>query len=191
MTVNEILTITALIAGPVVAVQFTRFLDERKEIRSRKLSVFKTLMATRGYTTTWMHVEALNRIDLEFDPDDKKEKAVLAAWREYLDHLGAPQTNPDDWANRRITLFTELLHKMAAALDYDFDRVQLKNQAYMPKAHGDIEAQQLAVRLAAIEILEGRKPLLVAPVPPPAAQAAAAAPAVAPIGGQPGTGVRQ
>ncbi|WP_416208208.1 DUF6680 family protein [Halomonas sp.] len=54
--------ITAVFLGPVVAVRLTRYLDNQKEIRERKVNIFKTLMATRAYTVSWAHVEALNRI---------------------------------------------------------------------------------------------------------------------------------
>jgi len=41
-------------------------------------------MATRAYSVSWTHVEALNRIDLEFDKNHKKEKEVIKAGKEYL-----------------------------------------------------------------------------------------------------------
>ncbi len=66
--------ILVVLAGPVIAVQLTSYLDSLKEIRERKLSVFKTLMAIRAYNVSWEHVEALNRIDLEFDHNNKKKK---------------------------------------------------------------------------------------------------------------------
>lgn len=44
-------------------------------------------MATRTYGLSWAHVEALNRIDLEFVKSHKTEKAVVEAWRAYHDHL--------------------------------------------------------------------------------------------------------
>lgn len=79
MTIADWLMIAAVLLGPIIAVQLTRYLDNKKEERERKLQVFKTLMATRAYTVSWDHVVALNRIDLEFDKDDKKEKAVIEA----------------------------------------------------------------------------------------------------------------
>jgi hypothetical protein len=49
MTIADALIIIATLSGPIIAVQVTRFLDERKETRGRKLQVFKTLMPTRAY----------------------------------------------------------------------------------------------------------------------------------------------
>jgi len=69
--------ILAVFLGPIIAVQLTRYLDDQKEVRARKLNIFTTLMATRAYNLSWSHLEALNRIDLEFDRNDLKEKEVL------------------------------------------------------------------------------------------------------------------
>lgn len=80
ITIADWLIVLATLLSPLIAVQATRYLDERNEVRGRKLSIFKTLMATRGYTVSWVHVEALNRIDLEFVRGRKKEKAVVEAW---------------------------------------------------------------------------------------------------------------
>ena len=87
MTLTEALLITATALSPLIAVQVTRYLDDRKEVRGRKLKVFKTLMATRAYSLSAAHVEALNTIDLEFSPKRRAEKATLDVWQQYLDHL--------------------------------------------------------------------------------------------------------
>jgi hypothetical protein len=64
MTISDGLMILAVLAGPIIAVQLTRHLDNKKEIRERKLQVFKTLMATRAYNVSWDHVMALNRLGI-------------------------------------------------------------------------------------------------------------------------------
>lgn len=157
MQIVDWITIAAIFVGPIVAVQLTRYLDDRREVRDRKLQVFKSLMATRAYTVSWTHVEALNRIDLEFDKRKKKERAVLDAWKAYLDLLSNDKLPFDQWNVRRVDLLVELLHSMAIVLDYDFDKTQIKNSSYSPRAHGDIEAQHAAMRKGTIELLEGQR----------------------------------
>jgi hypothetical protein len=159
LAITDWVTIVAIFTGPIVAVQLTRFLDDRREIRGRKLQVFKSLMATRAYTVSWDHVEALNRIDLEFDKRKKKERAVLDAWKEYLDLLSNDQMPFEQWGVKRVDLLVELLHKMAIVLDYDFDKTQIKNSSYSPRAHSDTEAQQEALRQSTIELLKGERAL--------------------------------
>lgn len=159
MSNTEIIMVLAVFLGPVVAVRLTRFLDDRKEVRERKLWIFKTLMATRAYTLAQTHVEALNRIDLEFEPKNKHEKKVLHAWREYLDLLGNRNLAPDQWGVKRVDLLVELLFHMGLALNYDFDKTQIRNGTYSPVAHGKIENQQEAIRQGVIDILEGKRVL--------------------------------
>ncbi|MBL0010275.1 MAG: hypothetical protein IPP22_03130 [Nitrosomonas sp.] len=157
MTIADWLMIAAVLLGPIIAVQLTRHLDNKKEERERKLEVFKTLMATRAYTVSLDHVVALNRIDLEFDKGDNNEKAVIEAWKEYLDLLCDKSIAPEQWSVRRIDLFVELLHKMAQVLDYDFDKTHIKNSSYSPVAHGNIEEEQKALRAGLIEVLAGKR----------------------------------
>ncbi|MCU4370156.1 DUF6680 family protein [Acinetobacter courvalinii] len=157
MTIADWLMILAVLAGPIIAVRLTRYLDNKREIRDRKLKIFKTLMATRAYTVSWDHVVALNGIDLEFDGRNQKEKAVISAWKEYLDLLGDKNIPPEQWVVKRIDLLVELLHKMAQVLDYDFDKTHIKNSSYSPIAHGNLEEQQDAIRRGIIEVLEGKR----------------------------------
>lgn len=159
ISISNWLIVLATLLSPVIAVQVTRFLDERNEVRGRKLSIFKTLMATRAYTISWAHVEALNRIDLEFVKGKKKEKAVVEAWKEYHDLLSNDKLSAEQWAAKRIELLVELLHKMAIVLDYDFDKTHIKNSSYAPRIHSDTEAQQESIRKGVIEVLAGNRPL--------------------------------
>ncbi len=159
MTIADWLMISAVFLGPIVAVRLTRYLDDKKEVRARKLEIFKTLMATRAYTSSWSHVEALNRIDLEFDKNHKKEKQVIEAWKEYLDLLGNTDIPIDQWGVKRIDLLIELLHKMAQVLNYDFDKTHIKNSSYSPRVHGETEEEQTALRKGVIEVLEGKRPI--------------------------------
>ena len=82
------LTIVAIIAGPIIALQVQRQLDSSREARNRKLWVFKTLMSYRSTALSPNFVQALNLIDVEFDANSEKEKAVRNAWKVLLDHFG-------------------------------------------------------------------------------------------------------
>jgi hypothetical protein len=168
MSISDWLMITAVILGPIVAVQLTRHLDKKKEIRERKLWVFKTLMATRASSLSPHHVEALNRIDLEFDVKNQNEKAVIEAWKAYLDLLGDTQIPQDQWGTRRVDLLIELLHKMAKVLDYEFDKTHIKNSSYYPRGYGELQEDQAAIRRGVKELIEGRRviPMHVTNLPP-------------------------
>lgn len=167
MTISDWLMILAVLLGPMIAVQLTRYRDIQREIRERKVEIFKTLMATRAYTISWVHVEALNRIDLEFNRKVPKEKEVIDAWKEYLDLLSNTGMPLDQWVTRRIDLLVELLHKMARVLDYDFDKTHIKNSSYSPRAHGETEDVERALRQKLVEVLEGKRPIPMKIVNPP------------------------
>lgn len=157
MTLTEILMIAATALSPLIAVQTTRYLDDRNEARGRKLGVFKTLMATRAYTTSAAHVEALNRIDLEFSSLKRHERVVVDSWQQYLDHLGNQQMDATTWNLRRVDLLVDLLYAMGRSLGYNFNKVELKNGTYSPMVHGRIEDEQARLREMILEILEGKR----------------------------------
>ena len=90
----------AVFIGPIVAVRLTRYLDNKKEARERRLWIFKTLMATRATTLSPHHIEALNRIDLEFDGKSLGDREVIDAWKAYLDLLGDMKVPQEQWGMR-------------------------------------------------------------------------------------------
>ena len=141
MKLYEILTIIAIVLGPILAVQAEKLLQRRREDKSRRLNIFKTLMATRGSSLSFAHVEALNRIDLEFS-DDKKYQKVIAAWKEYFDNLGQKAQTDEQltvWVARNEELLANLLYEMGQSLGYKFDKVLIKRNMYSPAGHERVE----------------------------------------------------
>lgn len=154
-----ILTLIAIILGPIVALDLQRRLDRGREAKNRKLWVFKTLMSFRATFLAPQFVQALNLIDVEFDTKNEKEKAVLNAWKVLLDHLvdlgkPNPPANADD---KTATLTTNLLIAMGKCLGYDFDEVQIKKGAYYPMGLGNVEQEQHAVRRGVLDVLLGKR----------------------------------
>jgi hypothetical protein len=58
VSTNEILTIVALIAGPIMAVLITRHLDDQRMYKARHMDVFRTLMRTRRAVLSSDHIGA-------------------------------------------------------------------------------------------------------------------------------------
>lgn len=94
MTIADWMMIVVVFLSPVVAVRLTRYLDNQREIRERKVQIFKTLMATRAYTTSWPHVEALNRIDLEPDRLVERWRLLRSLSHESRIHAISLEDNP-------------------------------------------------------------------------------------------------
>lgn len=156
METVDILTILAIILGPITAVQVDKWLQRNRADRERKVSIFKTLMATRGSVLSYTHVEALNRIDLEFS-DSKKYKKVIDKWKEYFDNLSqkVDEEQISAWSTRNEDLLSNLLFEMGKSLGYSFDKVLIKRNIYSPIAHGTTEREQQTIRKGLIEIMNG------------------------------------
>lgn len=168
MDAMEWLTLLAILLGPILAVGGVRFLDDRKEKKARKEWVFHALMSTRAYTTSRIHVEALNRIDLDFRGKSRKERAVVESWKAYHDWL---TNKPDsmsinDWEIRRADMFVDLLHTMAQIFGYKFDKTHIKKSSYAPRAHEWTEEENHRLRLGLIAVLEGRRSIPIYHRPP-------------------------
>lgn len=164
------LIIIATLSGPVLAVQAQKWIERFNERRNRKRHLFQNLMATRGTRLSLEHVQSLNMIDTVFYGSrlfwihrrTKQEKAVLDAWRVYLDHLNTPAANfggVDAWAAKGADLFVDLLTVMGHDLGYSFDRVMLNKSWYNPTGHAEVEKETNAVRKLAKQVLGGEIPL--------------------------------
>ena len=156
------LIIAAVILGPILALWAQRYSERRRDERARKLWLFRELMATRTIRLSGRHVEALNHIDLEFDPKKKADANVLTAWKTYLDVL---TDTPKDDAQRaaryekREECFVDLLWTIGTHLGFSFDKIAIKRDAYSPIAHGELEDDQRLIRKGIVELLTGKRAL--------------------------------
>lgn len=153
----EVLGIVAVLLSPLIALQVSELLALIKDKKQRRFRVYRTLMATRATRLAPDHVEALNLIDVEFHGNNKKSKAVLNAWKAYLDHLNTDrEPNAGVWDAKRDDLFVDLLYEMSRHVGYDFDKTHIRRTSYFPIGHGDLELDQWIIRKALRGILEGK-----------------------------------
>ena len=155
MSWNEIVNLCAIILGPILAIQVSQKIEDYKQRKSRQVNIFKVLMATRATPIDVRHVEALNMIDIEFYGKNAKEKDVLRAWKDYLDHLNNNASSIEFWGPKKEELFVELLHKMAICLNYKFEKTDLRKTSYFPKGLGQIQDLQRIILERFGEILNG------------------------------------
>jgi hypothetical protein len=165
MDTKDWLLVASTVLGPILAVQAQKWIEVFRERRGRKLWVFQQLMATRAARVSPEHVQALNMIDLVYygrgNRRRKSEQKVLDAWKEYHNHLNikADDASLRVWVVNGDELFTNLLAAIAQDVNYTFDRVQLKTSGYSPIAHGELEAEQTAIRKLAVKLLSGERAL--------------------------------
>lgn len=127
---NSILTIIAIVLGPIIAVGVSVYVGQkiadRKAHKDQQFLVLTTIVSMQWNPSSSEAVKALNVIDLFFhDVSMVREK-----WHEYFDALGRRDLSSDEavqiWKTKRL----ELIHAMASHLGYketlqqlDFDRV--------------------------------------------------------------------
>ncbi len=169
-----ILTIIAIFFGPIKAVKITRKMDKERDIRERKLEVFRSLMKTRRIRLSSEHVTALNLIELEF----YKKTLVTKPYREYIKHLSSPLPASDQqehYFTERDDLFVNLLQGLGEELGYNFDKKDLDRLSYTPVGWEQDESTQKKNARLLSELLEGKRPLPItsmqvtnnSPFPPP------------------------
>lgn len=154
------ITVWAIVYGPVRAVVVQRDSDEKREAKRRKFLILHSLMKTRAWVLHQDHVTALNLIQLEF----YEEQAVLAAFRNYVDHLSTPfpTATPEvqpRFNEERKERFYSLLKAIADVLGFRFDKADLERLSYVPQGWHDDLTKQNQLRSLLIEAFEGRRPL--------------------------------
>lgn len=151
----EILTILAILLGPICAVQASQWLERKRLKKYGKLYVFKTLMKTRAARLDPSHIEALNMIDVEFYGKNKKDKAVVEAWKCYQNNLSfrSGATSQEVWNQKNQECILDLLSSMATALSYDFNCSEISDTSYFPDALVDAQNDQIILRKALLAVL--------------------------------------
>ena len=163
MTVSDWLVIVAIIVSPIIALRIQTWREKRKIKRERQMKIFRTLMATRGGRLLRRHVEALNMIDIEFH----KSKGIVNAWKLLLDNfVHYPKENEPDYdaklracSKKSDELLVDLLHTMAKELKYDFDKVHLQRNVYIPRGHAELEFEHFIIRKNLLELFSGKTAL--------------------------------
>ena len=152
--------ILATFLGPIFAVQAQKWIERSKETRARKLTIFHTLMATRGLKAASNdHVQALNSIDIVFDNKGKDWK-IISAWSEYLDHLNNfPEDNDlpaqRAWNEKATNSLVSLLQVIGGRLGYNFSTVQLERGVYYPRGHNEEILARIALHRMLTKLSDG------------------------------------
>ena len=126
-------------------------------------------MRTRATVLAPEHVQALNRIDVEFYGSDEKSVSVLRAWKAHLDHLNTGDPATPEWGTRRDDLFLDLLFAMGRCLGYDFDKTDIRRTSYFPRGHGETEFDLQRIRKGLADIVDAKRSSPVTTYSPPPA----------------------
>lgn len=159
MTNEAILTLVAIVVGPVVAVLITWCLNRKYRADDRKLNIFRDLMQTRGIRLDPLHVAALNIIELEFYKNPKIRKA----FKDYIEHLGTPIPEKDSdqkqFFDNRSELLMELLREIGHDVGYTFDKMELDRRSYAPVGWENDQFLQRRNAQLLGAVLSGERPI--------------------------------
>lgn len=175
--VVDVVTIIALVIGPVLAVVTARLFEARRIERERRTDVFRTLMRTLGDRLSFDHVSALNLVNIEF----RNDKNVIEEWKKYFEYLRSGyQRRPDEIVSENLTeeekqerndrydrrtfieggtLLAKLLEAMAQSLNYKVEVLDLFKGGYSPQSWAHVESQQALIRQYFIDLYFGNKAL--------------------------------
>lgn len=157
---NIVYSVLAVILSPILALCLSIWWNNKQEAKKRKIDIFRILMSTRAEGLSRLHVEALNKIDIEFYGDEN----VIGSWKLYLNHLYSynhyePKNAVTDknWQDKKIDLLVDLLFFMAHSLGYKFNKADIKRDIYRPEAYKDIESDQLIIRKGLVDIFQKKE----------------------------------
>lgn len=154
MDTATIVIALATLCGPIVAIQLERILSHLRDKRERKLTVFRTLMATRGNTMSGDHVNALNSVPIEF----YGRKPIIDAWEALYSHLHKDGWQAEAWARKKTELLTDLLTAMGKELKYSFNSREIES-IYYPTGHFKVDKAQQDTLFGWADVMNGKKAL--------------------------------
>ncbi|MGO9768894.1 MAG: DUF6680 family protein [Roseiarcus sp.] len=160
-TLVLVATIMAIYLGPIRAVKFTRYNDERREKKRREFEIFSNLMKTRRMVLDPIHVTSLNLIEVEFFAQEQ----VIKSYRLYIENLTKtipdkqPQAVVDQFLRDRDDAFFNLIHDIGLHLGFSIDKRDLQRFSYLPQGWQNTDFQQQNFRRLIIELLLGQRPL--------------------------------
>lgn len=183
--------IVAILASPLIAFWVGKLVSDHAAQRERRHRLFESLWLTQHLgiygRMSPEHVRALNMVEIEFARtkgdevwDDGASNRVLAAWASYHNHLNVQRPlvtdaeNPDpaelaaasEWDQANDISLRNLLHEMAQALGYKHsDRERTERGSYAPIGYANADLENIALRNAALELLNGKRPLPVMTMP--------------------------
>lgn len=125
-----IISVFAILISPLIAVQVTRFLDEKKAEKERQMEIFRILMGQRGLTPrTDEYIIALNQIDPVFH----KVSTVRNAYAEL--YKATSPNSPELTDSGKYLII--LLQEMAKHLKFDNLRDLDVDKYYSPQTRAD------------------------------------------------------
>lgn len=152
------LSIAAILAGPLVGIWVTRFIDKANEAKRKKEAVLEGLIRTRGLELSPDHVSNLNLVPLFF-----KEVGVRTAYSRFMESAVNPSLSSQEEEVVRGAVIglnaarQDLIREIAKAVGVSLSENEVERLGYAPmgwqRQHNEIEQ----LRRMLVETLEGKR----------------------------------
>ena len=151
LKLTELVTLVGIIAGPIVAVLVTLWIEGSRRKKEQQVQTLRMLLSTRHLAADPAYSTAINLIPIEFNDCTK----VMASWREYIRHVrvtpmpeGAAMHHQDTMAKQ-----TTLIFEMMREIGFELKETDIQTSAYASNAFIDrdiisLDAWKSWVRIA-------------------------------------------
>ena len=166
------LTILALLVGPFIGIYTQKWIETKKEHRSKQLDIFRVLLGDRHSNFSVKYIRALNLIPIDFSDKKKKEKPVIIASKTLLNHLINPPEEKDykneaEYRNaeqiaeeKESEYRVNLIFELSKCLGYSFEKFDIKGAGYNSTADEEEERfEKKIIRAGIIDLLTSASPL--------------------------------
>ncbi len=128
MTTTELITVAAILAGPIFAVMVQINGERRKQLRDAQTTTFRMLAGTRHLPSDPAYSAAINMTPIDYNRVTK----VIEAYKAYIDAIRykvAPE-NVTEHEKQVIAKQTKLLFEMSKHLGYDLPESEIQANPY-------------------------------------------------------------
>ena len=142
LKIYELITIAAIVIGPIVAVSITLFFEGRRQERDRQNQTMRMLVSTRHLPGDAAYTTAINMIPVDFN----RQRSIMAAWHAYIESIRyqpSPE-NVDESLKQAVSKQTKLIFEIMRFLGYRISESDIQATAYA--AGGFIERDNIMIR---------------------------------------------
>ena len=138
----ELLTLVAIVVGPMGAVAITVASERRRRLKERQTQTLRTLLSTRHLPSDPAYSTAINLIPVDFNDVG----SVMMAWQAYIEKIrtvpnaGGEETHRKDCVNKQ----TKLIFAMIRHLGYRLAESDIDISAYAAQGFIDRDNLHLA-----------------------------------------------
>ena len=128
LKIYELITIVAILVGPVVAVAIQLLAEARRQKKEQQTNTMRMLVSTRHMPSDAAYSTAINMIPIDFNDNQK----VMAAWNTYIETIKFQPTaeNVSVHEKKIVTKQTKLIFEIMKSLGYNLPETDIETTPY-------------------------------------------------------------